>query len=158
MDILFLGRPPAGLLIDNENKPATFVIVGRVRKEITDDDAAQILRWVSEGGKLVLIDRSPADNLVATTANWRIFFNTAFRQPSPMIDASNQKEMTTGIRAAKPVQPSLYTQSVNAVQTSVFVTSVNFEHLNDEEINNRSNRNPYEPAPLPTCTEEGRIR
>jgi hypothetical protein len=82
---------PAGLLIDNENKPATFVIVGRVRKEITEEDASQILRWVSEGGKLVVIDRAPSEKLVQTTANWKIFFNTAFRQPSMTTDASDQK-------------------------------------------------------------------
>ncbi len=144
---------PAGLLIDNENKPATFVIIGRVRKQISDEDAAQILRWVSEGGKLVIIDRAPPENLVQTSADWKIFFNTAFRQPATTTDASDQKQMTTGIRAAKPVQPSVYTQNVNGVQTSAFATSVNFEPLSPEEIKNKANRNPFDPAPLPTFSK-----
>lgn len=149
---------PAGLLIDNDNKPATFVIVGRVRKQITDEDASFILRWVSEGGKLVIIDRSPPNNLVQTTANWKIFFNTYFLQPSMSTDASEQKQMTTGIRAAKPVQPSLFTNNVNGVQTSAFATSISFEPLSAEEIKTKENRNPFEPAPTFSRTPAPRYR
>lgn len=141
---------PAELLIDNKNKPATFVIIGRTRKEITDEEAAKILQWVSEGGKLVVIDRAPPSNLVKTTANWRIFFNSAFQQPYYTTDASDQTQMTTGIRAAKPVQPSVYTKSVNGVQSSAFATSVNFERLTAEQIEEKANNRLSDPAPFPT--------
>src|SRR5215213_3857905 len=60
---------PSALLVDDKNKPSTFVIIGQTRKELTEEDAAQILRWVSEGGKLVIIDREPVEPLVKTTAN-----------------------------------------------------------------------------------------
>lgn len=144
---------PAGLLIDNENKPSTFVIVGRLRKQITDEEARHILRWVSEGGKLVVIDRAPPVNLVQTSANWKLSFNTSYLQPTMSTDASDQKEMTKGIRAAKPVQPTVYTQSVNGVQTSAFATSIDFAPLTDEEIESKANRSPFDPAPVPTFSK-----
>jgi hypothetical protein len=144
---------PVELLVNDQNRPATFVIIGQTRREITDEEASQILRWVSAGGKLVIIDREPPTNLVKTTANWHIFFNTAYRRPAYTTDASNQNEMTTGIRAARPAQPTLYTKSLNGVQTSVFATSVNFEHLTDAEIETRSTRRPTKATPLPTFSK-----
>jgi hypothetical protein len=143
---------PAELLVNDKNKPATFVIIGQTRKEITGEEATQILRWVSEGGKLVIIDREPPSNLVKTTADWHIFFNTAFRRPNYTTDASDQKEMTTGIKAAKPAQPTRYTKSINGVQTSVFATSINFDHLTDAEIENKSSRRTSKPPPKSFAT------
>jgi hypothetical protein len=138
---------PAELLLDNQNKPSIFVIVGQTRREVTEEDAAQILQWVSEGGTLVVIDREPAEGLVKTTANWRVFFNTGFLEPYMTTDASDPAQMTTGIRAAKPVQPSIYTKSINGVQPSAFATSVNFEHLTEAEIRRTNNGRRSDPAP-----------
>ncbi|HVE58697.1 MAG TPA: DUF4350 domain-containing protein [Pyrinomonadaceae bacterium] len=144
---------PAELLLNNKNKPATFVIIGQTRQEISQEDAAAILRWVSEGGRLVLVDREPPPELVKTGANWNITFNTQFAQPYYTTDASDQKQMTTGVRAAKPVQPTIYTKGVNAVQTSAFATSVNFEHLSGEEIEKKTNRRSSKPTPFPTFSK-----
>lgn len=141
---------PAGLLIDNPNKPSVFVIIGETRREITGEEALQILRWVSEGGTLVLIDRSPPDNLIKTTAGWRISFNTAFREPDFSTDASDQKSMTTGIRAGKPAQPGIYTEGINGVQPSIYATSVNFERLTDGDGQKTTSRR--SPAPSATFT------
>ena len=144
---------PAELLVNDKNKPATFVIVGQTRREISDEEAVQILRWVSEGGKLVIIDREPPENLVKTTADWHVYFNTAFRRPAYTTDASDQSEMTTGIKAARPLQPTVFTKSLNGVQTSVFATSVNFDHLTGAEIKNKSGRHAAKPAPFPTFSK-----
>jgi hypothetical protein len=144
---------PAELLVNDANKPATFVIIGHTRREITEEEATQLLRWVSEGGKLVVIDREPPGSLVKTTADWHLFFNTAFRRPGYTTDASDQKEMTTGIKAAKPVQPTVYTRSLNGVQTSIFATSVNFDHLTTAEIENKTSRRTSNPAPFPSFSK-----
>jgi len=144
---------PAELLLNNKNKPATFVIIGQTRQEISPEDATQILRWVSEGGKLVIIDREPIAELVKTTANWNILFNTNFQQPYFTTDASDQKQMTTGIRAAKPIQPTIYTKGINGVQTSVFATSISFEHLSGTEIENKTNRRTSKATPFPTFSK-----
>lgn len=142
--------PPAELLLDGKNKPATFVIIGVTRKEITDEDAAQILRWVSEGGKLVLIDREPPKNLVKTTANWNVSVNYDGNAPDFLTDASDQKQMTAGTKAARAVQPSLFTKSVNGVQHSRFAASVYFERFSDAEIKKKTNRQISKPTPYPT--------
>jgi hypothetical protein len=144
---------PTELLLNNKNKPATFVIIGQTRQEISGEDTVAILKWVSEGGKLVIIDRKPPDELIKTTANWNIIFNTKFFQPFYTTDASDQKQMTMDLRAAKPVQPSIYTKGINAVQTSVFATSVNFERLSDEEIEKKTNRRVSKPTPFPTFSK-----
>lgn len=144
--------PPAELLLDGKNKPATFVIIGQTRKQITDEDAAQILRWVSEGGKLVLIDREPPSNLVKTTANWNVIVrqDTA---PDFLTDASDQKQMTAGTKAARAVQPTIYTKSVNGVQHSRFAASVFFEHLSNEEIEKKADRPVVKATPYPTFSK-----
>ncbi|MEP6903108.1 MAG: DUF4350 domain-containing protein [Actinomycetota bacterium] len=129
--------PIAELLTSGKNKPSTFVIIGETRGELTEEEATQLLQWVAGGGKLVIINREPPKNLVKTTANWNVFFNTSFRRPSFNTDASDQKQMTAGIKAAMPIQPTVYTKGVNGVQTSAFATSINFEHLTDEEIQNK---------------------
>ncbi len=129
--------PIAELLTATKNKPSTFVIIGETRGEITEEETTQLLQWVSGGGKLVIINRDPPKNLVKTTANWNVFFKTSFRRPSFNTDASDQKQMTAGIKAALPIQPTVYTKGINGVQTSAFATSINFEHLTDEEIQNK---------------------
>lgn len=144
---------PAELLLNNKNKPATFVIIGQTREAFSAEDTVVILRWVSEGGKLVVIDREPPAELVKTSANWKIVFDTQFAQPYYTTDASDQKQMTTGMRAAKPVQPTVYTKGINAVQTSAFATSVNFEHLSGEEIEKKTNRRASKPTPFPTFSK-----
>ena len=144
---------PAELLVDDKNKPSTFVIIGQTRREITEEETTQILRWVSEGGKLVVIDRDPPPGLVKTTADWHLFFNTSFLRPALMTDASDQKEMTTGIRAAKPVQPTVYTKGLNGVQTSVFATSVSFDYLTEAEIETNSKPSTSKATPLPTFSK-----
>jgi len=144
---------PAELLVNDKNKPSVFVIIGQTRREITEEDARQILRWVSAGGKLVVIDREPPPPLIKTSANWHLFFNTGFQHPFYTTDASDQKAMTTGIRAAKPVQPSLYTNGVNGVQPSVFATSVNFDHLTGAESVSKTDHRTPKPTPARTFSK-----
>lgn len=126
-------QPPAALLTAGKDAPATLVIVGRTRREIGDEDARQILRWVEQGGRLVLFDRQPPENLLKTTAPWRLFFSPPAREPSATTDAYDQNEMTGGIKAARPVQPTAYTKTVNGVQSSVFAAAVNFSRLSAGE-------------------------
>ena len=146
-------NPPADLLINNKNKPSTLVIIGITRKEVTDEDAAQILQWVSEGGKLVLIDREPAKNLVKTTANWNVSVNYDRGAPDFLTDASDPKQMTAGTKAARAAQPSLFTKSINGVQHSRFAASVYFERLTDAELEKKTNRRTSKPSPVPTFSK-----
>jgi hypothetical protein len=63
---------PSALLYNTAHKPQTFVVIGELRREFTDEEIEQLLRWVAEGGKLVVIDRTPRADLISTTANWKV--------------------------------------------------------------------------------------
>lgn len=134
---------PSALLANDKNKPQTLVIIGATRKEISEDEITQILRWVTEGGKLVLIDRAPPDDFLKTTANYAVINNPS-NAPMFNLDPTNQKQMTTDAPAAKPTQPSIFTERVNAVQPSRFASSINFARYSSGEVK------PDFPKPAPT--------
>ena len=140
------GRKPvrwqestSALTANNKNNPSTFVVVGQTRREFTDKEIEQLLRWVSLGGRLVVIDREPRADLISTTADWKISF--AQYEPAPVelnpsdsfgIDSSNQPQMVGKTAAAKPVQPSAFTAKINAVQPSRLASNILFEYLPDD--------------------------
>jgi len=148
-------NPTADLLRNNKDKPSTLIIIGKTREPLADTETQQILQWVSEGGKLVLIDREPDSELVKTSANWKILFNLSYRVPDGATDASNQPEMTAGIKAARAVQPTAYTKGVNGVQTSAFATSVTFDRLPEEEITRKTSGDETFSMPEPDGENEG---
>jgi hypothetical protein len=110
-------------LLNSSNKPNTLVIIGTTRLEIDELEAEKIMRWVSEGGKLVIIDRMPQSELIKTTANWTIK-TIPNDTPTFGIDPSEQIQMTTQAPAIKPSQPSIFTRNINAVQPSRFASGV----------------------------------
>ena len=123
-------KPPAALLDANANTPAVFVVTGAIRSQFTEPEIEDLLRWVSDGGRLVLIDRSPPEGLVTTTANWKIAFDNSENAesiPVDPVDPVDQKQMISETAAVKPVQPTAFTQNVNAVQPSRFASSIVFE-------------------------------
>ncbi len=130
---------PAALLTAKANKPAVFVVTGTIRREFTPAESEALLRWVSDGGRLVVVDREPPEALVTTTANWKL----SLMPTGPMsdvfsVDPTDQKQMIGDTVAAKPVQPSLFTQSVNAVQPSKLASSVvfgEFSEFRDDDEN-----------------------
>ena len=127
-------EPPAALLTAKSNKPAVFIVTGTLRRDFTPPESDNLLRWVSEGGTLILIDREPPQGLLTTTANWKLTI-----QPSDQmvdiftVDPTDQRQMTRDAAAAKPVQPTLFTKNVNAVQPSRFASSVGFERFSESD-------------------------
>jgi len=128
---------PSALLTATKNKPNTFVIVGTIRREFEETEYEQLLRWVSEGGKLVLIDREFPEELVKTTANWKISHIPEVSESMFGVDPSDQNQMTVKINAAKPVQPTVYTMNINAVQPSRFASTLKFERKDENLSNNK---------------------
>lgn len=110
----------------------TFVIVGPVRREISEEEIRHLLAWISAGGQLVLIDRDPDRDLLTTTSWWEVGVNEGRNAVSATerdylivsVDPSNQSQMTARTAAVKPVQPSVFNAQVNAVQPSKFGTSI----------------------------------
>lgn len=124
-------EPPAALLTAKKNAPSVFVVTGSVRRGFTDPEVEDLLRWVSNGGRLVLIDREPPAELLKTTANWRVSLNGNEGPEIFTVDVTDQKQMTGEAPAIKPVQPTVYTQGVNAVQPSRFASEIQFERFLD---------------------------
>ncbi|MBP9664385.1 MAG: DUF4350 domain-containing protein, partial [Pyrinomonadaceae bacterium] len=122
---------PAALVTSEGEKPHIFVIIGRLKREFTDADTESLLRWVSGGGRLVIIDRSPPEKLTTTTANWEIIVAESQAPAILSVDPADQQQMTADTAAVKPVQPSIFTQGVVAVQPSRFAASVRMERFAD---------------------------
>ena len=125
-------EPPSALLDYAKDSPRTFVVIGKTRREFDDKEIEQLLKWVSYGGRLVIIDREPPLELIKTTANWSISADAESQPEFFGIDPSNQKQMTEKTAAAKPIQPTVLTNKVNAVQPSLFASSISFQRFSDQ--------------------------
>ncbi|MGQ0540227.1 MAG: DUF4350 domain-containing protein [Blastocatellia bacterium] len=118
------------LLTEKKNKPNVFVMIGPFRKEFQDTEVNDLLRWVAEGGRLVMIDREPPKPLLATTSSWQVSISPKLDFVLTNVDPSDKTQMTDGTPAAKPVQPSVFTAGVNAVQPSRFASTIRYERNN----------------------------
>ena len=145
-------QPVAALASGGADGPSTFVVVGRTRREFGDDEIESLLNWVSRGNRLVIIDREPPGKLVRTTANWSVAVSAAEDGKIFGIDPSDPNQMTQKTAAAKPVQPSIFTADVNAVQPSKLASTINIEKLSGEAAAETSKSNTgigSMPAPTP---------
>jgi len=104
---------------DDGRKVTTFVVIGRTQIPYSEDEVASLLGWVRRGGQLVLIDRAFDEELIPKSANWAVNSHQ-LDSPALDIDAADPKQMTAGVAALKPVQPTLLTQDVQAVMPSRF--------------------------------------
>lgn len=126
---------PLALLAPDKDAIETFVVTGPVPREFTDEEVEHLMRWVSDGGKLVVIDRTPRQDLLSTTANWSIKAIPSEGFPFG-VDPTNQQQMIDKIAAAKPVLPSIYTRGINAVQPSCYASSVKLEFFGTKVVGN----------------------
>ncbi|MBV9242707.1 MAG: DUF4350 domain-containing protein [Acidobacteria bacterium] len=111
-------------LSTSKASPSVFVVVGTVRRDFTDKETQELLSWVADGGRLVLIDRDPPKDLAVTTADWKITIASAPRFDILSTDPADRQQMTGDVAAVHPSQPSVYTQGVNAVQFSKFAEKI----------------------------------
>lgn len=134
----------------DENKLAVFVVIGRVQRKFSKDEKEHLLNWVSEGGTLVIIDREPPDDLLVTTAGWKISKEHASIMSGDKgkavirsVDPGNQNQMTAETKAAKPQQPTVFTRSVNSVQSSKFASSIKISRLKNVISNENYSKTNY---------------
>ncbi|HQZ82343.1 MAG TPA: DUF4350 domain-containing protein [Pyrinomonadaceae bacterium] len=105
--------------LDAHDAPGTFVIVGPLKKEISETERGEILRWVANGGKLVVIDRSP-DAAFVSDGGEPSFTIDPMRAGFPFLDEAGMKEPTRDVPPALPVQPTVFTVNVGSIQPSRF--------------------------------------
>jgi hypothetical protein len=111
-------EPLAQLLGNSGQMVATLIIVGDTRVPFDDDDYEILTRWVANGGRLVLVDRSPATRLLSNEG-WVI--NAINREfPNLDTDPGNSAHMTENVAELKPVQPTLFTNNIASVMPSRF--------------------------------------
>lgn len=138
-------EPFDGLLGSSGQKIQTFVIIGRPRIEIDEEEATSLLLWVKRGGRLVLVDRRPEDYLLPSSGNWKV--TTQLIDYPMAIDPGNQAKMTEGVKAVHPAQPSLLTNQIEDVLPSKFFSAIKiFPVSKDQQAGEPP---PPEPTPVP---------
>ncbi|MDQ3653155.1 MAG: DUF4350 domain-containing protein [Acidobacteriota bacterium] len=100
-------------------KPATMVVVGQVRRQFDNEEIDSLLRWVRQGGRLVIVDRLPPPQLLSASGRWRVAAEIV-EYPQPGIRPDDADAMTAGVAPLKPAQPSLLTRDVEQVMRSRF--------------------------------------
>lgn len=121
--------PPDALKTARKNKPNVFVVIGSLKRQFTEVEGADLYQWVSEGGRLVIIDREPDEELLRDAANWKVHFLPASDDRLYDVDPADQNQITKDVTAARPVQPTAFISQVNAVQPSRFASSLGVERM-----------------------------
>ncbi len=140
---------------DSKNRPSVFVMIGPLRREVSDEEKTKLMEWVSAGGTLILIDREPSEELLVTTSQWKILVLPKVSPDLYVIDASDQKQMTAERPAQKAVQPSFFSRGVNAVQASRLASSIKLDRYTDVTIPKNGQTGGTGAAPSPTPYERG---
>ncbi|HYN25361.1 MAG TPA: DUF4350 domain-containing protein, partial [Pyrinomonadaceae bacterium] len=146
---------PAQLLGDTRQRVQTFVIIGDTALSIDEDEARSLLLWVERGGRLVLVDRRPGDQILPPSDHWLVA--TEFGEfPSLTVNPGNVGEMTENVKPVQPVQPTLLTRNVESVRPSKFAATISFTTTNiksnsgqDQGVNNDEFENEPPPTPEP---------
>lgn len=110
-------RPASELLNESPARPATFIVIGPTRVAFKMDEARSVLNWVRQGGRLVVIDRTPNPLLVPGSQGWRVASNV-FESPFRRTNTEGPEELIEGVRTVAPSQPTLLTRDVAAIQPS----------------------------------------
>src|SRR5262249_17234706 len=107
-------------------KPATLVMVGRLLVPVTKSERDDLLRWVENGGCLVIIDRNPDRNLLPPSDQWIITMQT-LHYPSLDLEATNLEQMTGGVKPLGPSQPTAPALQVETILPSRFAAEITIE-------------------------------
>lgn len=117
---------------DSKDRPTVFVMIGPLRRELSDAENTHLMEWVATGGTLILIDREPSAERLVTTSQWKLSTSPPASPDVYVVDASDQKQMTADRPAQKPVLPSHFASGVFAVQASRFATLIKLDRNNDD--------------------------
>ncbi len=116
---------PKKLLGESGKLVTTFVVVGQTQIPFDEDDDRALRDWVKQGGRLVLIDRE-LHNVAPESSGWRIFA-TPLDTPTFEVDPASSSQMTNGITALKPVQPTVLTSNIQSILPSRFAARLRVE-------------------------------
>src|SRR5690349_21312273 len=97
----------------------TFVVIGRTQIEFTGNEAEALRDWVGRGGRLVLIDRGVNEELAPKSEGWSIK-SREWITPTINYNPGDSQQMTEGVTALHPSQPTQLTKAIEAVMPSRF--------------------------------------
>ncbi len=135
------------LEVRRSNAPTTFVIIGSLKKSLKDSETSALLRWVSSGGRLVVIDREPPDGIVTTSVNWSVKVEPQFNPDIMKTASSDPQTMTKGTSAAKPGQPSRFSAQVYSVMPSILASSIKLDYFPPDDITENGYETSSPPEP-----------
>ena len=116
-------EPFSELLNDSGKMVKTLVVIGDTLVPFEEEDYELLNRWISNGGRLVLVDRSPYNTLMVLNG-WVI--SPKDREfPDFNTDPGNVTQMTANVTELKPVQPTLLTSNIESVMPSRFASRLN---------------------------------
>jgi hypothetical protein len=127
----------SSLLSSSGPKPATVVVVGATKLPFSKVEAREILLWVEAGGRLVIIDRIPEQDLLPKSGDWVVkTMMTSF--PWSDLDPTDFEAMTRGVKAISPSQPTLLARNVETMMPSRFASAITFSRLPPAKKNNNA--------------------
>lgn len=149
-------EPPDALKAAARSKPSVFVVIGNLKRGFTEAEAADLYQWVYDGGRLIIVDRSSAENLIRPVGNWKISFAYDPGDPNVVdgfgIDPADPDQITSGVDAARPIQPTIFTTQINGVQPSRLAAKVEIERVAETaapKLQSRGYNDPPPPAKAP---------
>lgn len=133
------GRPvmrwretPATLASNRKVQPQTFVVIGSTLVAFERAEVDSLLRWVKNGGRLVLIDRRPDARLLPAAGGWRVTAELG-QYPGINVHPDNQQEMTAGVHPARASQPTVLTENIEHVMPSRFAGLIKLSVIDTEQ-------------------------
>lgn len=110
---------PERLFSENGKLVNTFVVIGRTQVEFTGNEAEALRDWVGRGGRLVLIDRNVDEALAPKSEGWSIKARD-WNFPTLNDNPGDSQQMTNGVTALHPSQPTVLTSAIDSVMPSRF--------------------------------------
>ena len=124
---------PERLFSDSGKLVTTFVVIGRTKIGFTEEEAKSLRHWVSNGGRLVLIDRKIDRWLAPQSAGWTV---NAYEFAFPTIDDDprDTAQMTKDVTALQPIQPTVLTSAIDSVLPSRFASRIRIAARKEEDV------------------------
>lgn len=115
----------SSLLVLDDPKPSTLVVIGPMKVAYTNREAHELMQWVESGGRLVVVARNPNPHLLGPRNDWAVTADP-LTYPWSDLDPNNFEQMTSGVAALKPAQPTTMARNVDSVMPSRFMGAITF--------------------------------
>jgi len=146
------------LFSESGKRVNTFVVIGRTQIEFNGNEAEALRDWVGRGGRLVLIDRKVDEALAPKSEGWSLRARE-WDYPSFDDNPGDVQQMTKGVTALKPVQPTIFTNTIKSVMPSRFASRLSIipppkeekpEHVLNDNFDDEEDEPPPRAAPKAT--------